>query len=115
MKSKRQEKILELIKEKIFLTQEELQNALIEAGYDVTQSTVSRDIKKLRIVKGHDRDGNYRYIAAEQTAPRSDNHYRELFAHSVKSVAYALNNVVVKCYTEWLPPPALRWTSCSAI
>ena len=72
MKSKRQEKILELIKEKIFLTQEELQNALIEAGYDVTQSTVSRDIKKLRIVKGHDRDGNYRYIAAEQTAPRSD-------------------------------------------
>lgn len=109
MKSKRQEKILELIKEKIFLTQEELQNALIEAGYDVTQSTVSRDIKKLRIVKGHDRDGNYRYIAAEQTAPRSDNHYRELFAHSVKSVAYALNNVVVKCYT------GMASTACVAV
>ena len=89
--------------------QEELQNALIEAGYDVTQSTVSRDIKKLRIVKGHDRDGNYRYIAAEQTAPRSDNHYRELFAHSVKSVAYALNNVVVKCYT------GMASTACVAV
>ena len=63
MKSKRQEKILELIKEKIFLTQEDLQAALIADGFDVTQSTVSRDIKELRIVKGHDRDGNYRYIA----------------------------------------------------
>lgn len=104
MKSKRQEKILELIKEKIFLTQEDLQAALIADGFDVTQSTVSRDIKELRIVKGHDRNGNYRYIAAEQTSTHTDNHYRELFARSVKSVAYALNNVVIKCYTGMASP-----------
>ena len=63
MKSNRQEKILELIKNKIFLTQEDLQNELLALGYNVTQSTVSRDIKELRIVKGHDSEGNYRYIA----------------------------------------------------
>lgn len=104
MKIKRQKRILELIKENIFLTQEELQEALLADGFEVTQSTVSRDIKELRIVKGHDRDGNYRYIAAEQTSTHTDNHYRELFARSVKSVAYALNNVVIKCYNGMASP-----------
>ena len=101
MKSNRQEKILELIRIKIFLTQEDLQNELLSLGYNVTQSTVSRDIKELRIVKGHDADGNYRYIANEPTAAVMQNreHYRELFSRSVKSVAFSLNNVVIKCYT----------------
>lgn len=97
MKTKRQEKILELIAERIFLTQEDLQKALTEAGFEATQSTISRDIKELRIVKGHDRDGNYRYVCGREVS-RTDNHYRELFVRSVKSVAYALNNVVIKCY-----------------
>ena len=101
MKSNRQEKILELIRNKIFLTQEDLQNELLALGYNVTQSTVSRDIKELRIVKGHDADGNYRYIANEPTAAVMQNreHYRELFSRSVKNVAFSLNNVVIKCYT----------------
>lgn len=101
MKSNRQEKILELIKNKIFLTQEDLQNELLALGYNVTQSTVSRDIKELRIVKGHDTQGNYRYIANEPTASVMQNrdHYRELFSRSVKSVVFSLNNVVIKCYT----------------
>lgn len=101
MKSNRQEKILELIKNKIFLTQEDLQNELLSLGYNVTQSTVSRDIKELRIVKGHDAQGNYRYIANEPIAVVMQNreHYRELFSRSVKSVAFSLNNVVIKCYT----------------
>lgn len=100
MKSNRQEKILELIKNKIFLTQEDLQSELLSLGYNVTQSTVSRDIKELRIVKGHDAQGNYRYIANEPTATlQNREHYRELFSRSVKSVAFSLNNVVIKCYT----------------
>ena len=101
MKSNRREKILELIKNKIFLTQEDLQNELLALGYNVTQSTVSRDIKELRIVKGHDSDGNYRYIANEPTAAVMQNreHYRDFFSRAVKTVAFSLNNVVVKCYT----------------
>ncbi len=102
MKNKRQVKILELIESKVILTQEDLQTALQSAGFDVTQSTISRDIKELRLVKGHDARGNYRYIATEKSiggSQRPHEHYCDLFKRSVKSVDYALNNVVIKCYT----------------
>ena len=99
MKSKRQQEILELIENEIILTQEELQYALIERGFQVTQSTVSRDIKELRLVKGHDKDGNYRYksgmapaVDAQPTA-----HYHDMLSRSVTSVDFALNNIVIKC------------------
>lgn len=101
MKSKRQQEILELIENEIILTQEDLQYALIKRGFQVTQSTVSRDIKELRLVKGHDSEGNYRYksgmapsIDAQPTA-----HYHDMLSRSVISVDFALNNVVVKCYS----------------
>ena len=100
MKNNRQNKILELIAQKIILTQEDLQNALQAEGFNVTQSTVSRDIKELRLVKGHDANGNYRYLSADMPIVNEhpSAHYRELFMRSVKSVDYALNNVVIKCY-----------------
>ncbi len=100
MKNNRHEKILELIKSNIVLTQEDLQNILKAEGFKVTQSTVSRDIKELRLVKGHDSMGNYRYISPEQSASSEQPiaHYREVFSRAVKSVDYALNNVVIKCY-----------------
>ncbi|MBQ3052328.1 MAG: hypothetical protein IJD55_01360 [Clostridia bacterium] len=97
MKSKRQEKILELIKQKICLTQEDLQSALKATGFDVTQSTVSRDIRELKLHKGRDEKGNYRYIASEKQELKGNNHYEHLFARSVKSIVYSLNNVVIKC------------------
>lgn len=99
MKVKRQEKILELIKEKVCLTQEDLQSGLEELGFNVTQSTVSRDIKELKLVKGRDENGNYRYLA-NPTAINSENSmgkYHALFSASVKTVRYSLNNVVIKC------------------
>ncbi|MBR7070647.1 MAG: ArgR family transcriptional regulator [Clostridia bacterium] len=101
MKDKRQIKILELIESQIILTQEDLQTALQDAGFEVTQSTISRDIKELRLVKGHDRRGNYRYIAPDSNNANGEQpfaHYRELIKRSVKSVDYAMNNVVIKCY-----------------
>lgn len=98
MKRKRQERILALIKERVCLTQEDLQNGLLEQGFDVTQSTVSRDIRELKLVKGRDKDGNYRYLANEPQKPSgNDSHYKDLFSRSVKSIAYAMNNVVIKC------------------
>ena len=100
MKSKRQEKILDLIRNNIIITQEDLQSELIKQGFKVTQSTVSRDMKALKIVKGHDEKGNYRYVAGESSATESGSydHYNEMFAKSIKSIDYALNNVVIKCY-----------------
>ena len=51
MKSKRQEKILELIADHSVQTQEQLLAELNEAGFSTTQATISRDIKQLRIIK----------------------------------------------------------------
>ena len=98
MKRNRQEMILRLIKEKVCLTQEDLQNGLMELGFNVTQSTVSRDIRELKLVKGRDDKGNYRYLVNETVAAKdNNNHYKDLFSRSVKSIAYAINNVVIKC------------------
>ena len=100
MKGNRQEKILQIIKDRIILTQDDLQAALKSEGFDVTQSTISRDIKRLRLVKGHDENGNYRYIAAAKHGDTAGDiaRYREIFAKSVISVDYALNDIVIKCY-----------------
>lgn len=98
MKVKRQEKILELIRENICLTQEDLQNGLLDAGFNVTQSTVSRDIRELKLVKGRDKDGNYRYLVNSISETTADSRYHLLFSGAVKSVQYSLNNVVIKCH-----------------
>ncbi len=101
MKNKRQEKILEIIKDNVILTQDDLQNALLRFGFNVTQSTVSRDIKQLKLVKDHDKNGNYRYVSVERVnsdaAPASN--FKTLISNSVRSVDYAVNDVVLKCYT----------------
>lgn len=97
MKKTRQKQILEIIKDKVVLTQEDLQNELLQIGLQVTQSTVSRDIKELRLFKSHDKDGNYRYVANTFSRKDDNNHQKDIFAKSVISVDYALNNVVIKC------------------
>lgn len=100
MKRKRQQKILEIIDNNIVLTQDDLQNLLLAEGFVVTQSTVSRDIKELRLIKGHDVAGNYRYVSGElrgETNVQAHSHYREIFARYATGVDYALNDVVIKC------------------
>lgn len=66
MKSARQIAILEIIAEKSIETQEDLADALRTRGFQVTQATVSRDIKELRLVKALAPDGSYRYATAEK-------------------------------------------------
>lgn len=99
MKRKRQQKILEIISNNIVITQDDLQNLLLAEGFVVTQSTVSRDIKELRLIKGHDAAGNYRYVSSElrDTNKQAFLHYREIFSRYTKSVDFALNDVVIKC------------------
>ncbi len=99
MKNKRQRQILNIISEKAVLTQEDLQVELLSLGFEVTQSTVSRDIKELRLIKSHDKDGNYRYISTDSGFLKRDNtHFADVFIKSVISVDYAVNNVVIKCH-----------------
>lgn len=100
MKNNRHEKILEIIKEKPISTQDDLQNALFKYGFNVTQSTVSRDIKQLKLFKGHDKNGNYCYIAPEQNiGDGNSNGFRQVMLKSVVSVNYALNDVVIKTFS----------------
>lgn len=63
MKHNRHIKILSIIQEKCIKTQEELAETLLNSGYNVTQATVSRDIKDLKLVKKTDEKGNVRYTA----------------------------------------------------
>ncbi len=98
MKKERQARILELIAKHPIETQEDLQFRLQSLGFDVTQATVSRDIKELRIVKMLDSNGVYRY-ATSNTGNKSANvKHREIFSHSCISVVYAMNDVVIKCH-----------------
>lgn len=63
MKSKRHNKVLEIINQYEIETQEELAEELKRNGFNVTQATVSRDIKILKLVKMQSSSGKYRYVA----------------------------------------------------
>lgn len=101
MKKNRHIKILSLIAQKDIDRQEVLLEHLNEAGFEVTQATVSRDIKELNLVKFVSSTGEYRY--AENTIVEDTkatfNRFDYIFSESIKSVNYALNTVVIKCHT----------------
>ena len=101
MKAKRHAKILELIEEFDIDTQEELQDRLNQAGFTVTQATVSRDIKELRLIKTLSPNGNYHYTTHGEKGGRVDLSFKfhAIFAEAVNSIDYAQNLVVIKCYT----------------
>lgn len=99
MKSNRHVKIVELINKYPINTQDELLEYLRAEGFDVTQSTVSRDIKKLRLSKALDSNGKYRYQAPQAKSHTSNNGFMSIVDTSVISVDYALNTVVIKTYS----------------
>lgn len=94
-KKKRHAALLKIISEREIETQEELRARLLKAGFDVTQATVSRDIRELRIDKGLSANGINCYFA--QGAGRAAE-YNELFAKAVTELDCAMNMVVVKCH-----------------
>ena len=101
MKKNRQEKILELIARYPIGTQDELIARLEQEDCHATQATVSRDIRALKLVKVLSEEGGYRYVLPkkEQGGVASDTHgatYQKTYGASILSVAYALNNVVIK-------------------
>lgn len=103
MKNDRREKIIQLIEQKPIETQEDLMLALKDIGYEVTQSTISRDIKQLQLVKVLDKNGRYKYSKrfSESTSanvPVNKENLLEIFAHSAVNVRYAMNDVIIKCH-----------------
>lgn len=99
LKKKRQETILALIEKYEIGTQDELMALLQKEGFPVTQATVSRDIKELQLIKSPTRGGMTKYMTHHQQMPNDHkDKFYTFFAQSAKSVDYAGNMCVIKCY-----------------
>ena len=99
MKLRRHEAIIDLVNNQDINTQEELMENLQKQGFKVTQATVSRDIKELRIFKALGKDGKYRYSTGGRNALDKTSGFESLFASSVEEVDSAENIVVIKTMT----------------
>ena len=96
LKAKRQAKILEIISTTNVETQEQLLQALQEAGFTSTQATISRDTKELRIVKELTTFGIYRYTTSSREVPSTfSDRLNTIFRECVTSYDYAQNIVVI--------------------
>lgn len=96
MKSVRQVAILDIIEKQDVETQEELAEALRARGIQVTQATVSRDIKELRLLKVLSLNGAYKYATADKAENGLNERFIRMLAESMLSVAASNNLIVVK-------------------
>ncbi len=92
----RQTKILELISKQEIETQEELADGLKAMSIDVTQATISRDIKELRLVKVMSKNGKYKYATIGQSQEGITDRLYKIFENSVVSIDNAMNIIVLK-------------------
>ncbi|HIU66277.1 MAG TPA: arginine repressor [Candidatus Caccomorpha excrementavium] len=95
MKVGRQNKIIELITRHNVETQEELAELLNQAGYQVTQATISRDIRELKLTKVQAENGRQKYVALKKDADLGEKYVRVLKEGFI-SMDLAQNLVVVK-------------------
>ena len=98
MKNTRQQKILELIEIYDIDTQEMMIDKLNEIGINATQTTISRDIRELNLVKGMSERGNYKYILPGVKKDRNTPVLNSVLTESVVGIEAAGNIVVVKTY-----------------
>ena len=97
MKSIRHTRIKDIIENKVIETQEELAEELRKRSIDVTQATVSRDIKELMLIKLPTGDGRYRYaFPLEKNVVFSQSRMVRMFQDSVTSIDYSENIIVIK-------------------
>ena len=98
MKTRRQARILELIRENEIETQSDLLRMLKDDGFNVTQATVSRDIKEMRLIKLLDSNGSYKY-SSETAGNEEHQSHSYLFSTDVISVEHTHSLVVIKTQT----------------
>ena len=96
MKTKRQTKMLELIKKHDIETQEELADYLQKEGYQVTQATVSRDIRELKLTKVAMSNGRQKYAALTEANEDLSEKYTRVFRDAFVSMDMAQNILVIK-------------------
>ena len=97
MKAQRHGRIKEIVERSVIETQEELAEALRKQGIEITQATVSRDIKELMLIKVPTGDGRYRYaFPAEQNLLISQSRMSRTFQDSVIHLDHSQNIVVLR-------------------
>ncbi len=96
MKNSRHQKIIELVQNHVIDTQEELARRLNEAGFEVTQATVSRDIRQLKLTKVTGTDGKFRYAIQGGNGTELSEKYIRVLKDGLISMDMAQNILVVK-------------------
>lgn len=98
MKNERHNKIIELIQEHAIETQQELARLLREAGYAVTQATVSRDIRELKLTKAAVGPKKQKYVILQEKGGKDAflDKYRRTLKDGVVSLCPAQNILVIK-------------------
>lgn len=99
MKKDRLQKILEIIDIYRIETQDELIARLRDCGYEVTQATVSRDIKRLHLIKIQTDDGHSKYSLPRVNKFDTNEKYRNILHQTLSAVHCANNMVVVRTYS----------------
>lgn len=95
MKQRRQNAILQIIEEKCIRTQEDLSEALQKEGFEVTQATVSRDIKELRLLKKPTAGGSRYMSPRKEGYAESPGRAYSIFRSAVKRVDCAMHTIVM--------------------
>ena len=98
MKNERQARILEMVSRYDVQTQDEITERLVAEGFKVTQATVSRDLKDLKLTKTMTPSGKYRYSAARGHEHVGMVRLNNAMLESIVSVNYSMNNVVLKTF-----------------
>ena len=96
MKSSRQDEILRIIRERDVETQEELASELRKTGYKVTQATVSRDIRELKLIKVAANGGGFKYAKPERHETAVSDRLTRILNDSLVNVDFSGNMIVVK-------------------
>ena len=96
MKIKRQSRLLELIRNNDIETQEELQAYLVKDGFAVTQATVSRDIRDMKLTKISTNSGKQKYVALNDTTEDLSEKYVRVLKDGYVSMDMAQNILVIK-------------------
>ena len=96
MKSKRQAKILDIISKYSIKTQEELSEHLEQEGFHVTQATVSRDIRELKLTRVANGTGQQKYISLREKHTDLSEKYTRIFREGFVSMDMAQNILVIK-------------------
>lgn len=96
MKTERQNRILELVSTKKFSTQDQLLDQLLSEGFRVTQATVSRDLRELKLVKQTASDGTCHYTPPYEHTKTVGPRFNSSLTDSIKKVDCAGNLIVIK-------------------